>query len=247
MPFRGFPPKPRSYPKIWLSPDAQRKHEVLNYSANAVWDIDINSAEDGMLRIFRALRSLRRPLLPWSEVRKIIRDMPGMTLFLARYLRGQASLTPPRSIWLLSMAEQAPNPDSRILLSDQLDAFGLPKLKLDWRTTELDRRTHEAMASAVKDEFGRLGLAQVELADWLKPGSAGWSSNLLGAYHPTGSTRMSTDPKFGVVDEHCRVHGVGNLYIAGSSVFPTSGYANPTFTLGALAIRLADRIKANWS
>jgi choline dehydrogenase-like flavoprotein len=66
---------------------------------------------------------------------------------------------------------------------------------------------------------------------------------MFGAFHPSGTTRMATDPKRGVVDEHCRVHGTSNLYVAGSSVFPTSGYANPTFTIIALAIRLADRLK----
>jgi choline dehydrogenase-like flavoprotein len=242
--FRGFPPRPGPYPKIRLSYELQQREQVLNCSANVVWDIDIGSAEQGMLQVFRALRGLRRPLLPWSEVKKIIRDMPGMALFLARYLRGQASLTPPRSMWLLSMAEQAPNPASRIQLAEERDALGLHKLRLDWQTTELDHRTHAAMANAVRGEFGRLGLARVEVADWVRPGAAGWSSNLLGAYHPTGSTRMSHDPKLGVVDEQCRVHGVANLYIGGSSVFPTSGYANPTFTIAALAVRLADRLKA---
>jgi choline dehydrogenase-like flavoprotein len=59
-----------------------------------------------------------------------------------------------------------------------------------------------------------------------------------------GTTRMHADPRQGVVDVNCKVHGVDNLYIAGSSVFPTGGYANPTLTLVALALRLADRLKA---
>ena len=59
-----------------------------------------------------------------------------------------------------------------------------------------------------------------------------------------GSTRMHVDPKLGVVDEHCRVHGLHNLFVAGSSVFPTGGWANPTFTILALTIKLADHLRA---
>ena len=64
----------------------------------------------------------------------------------------------------------------------------------------------------------------------------------LGA-HPMGTTRMTDQPKLGVVDSDCRVHGLANLYVAGSSVFPTGGFANPTLSLVALALRLADHLK----
>ena len=63
--------------------------------------------------------------------------------------------------------------------------------------------------------------------------------------HPSGTTRMSEDPKLGVVDSNCQVHGVGGLYVAGASVFPTSGHANPTLMILSLAIRLADKIKVD--
>ena len=66
---------------------------------------------------------------------------------------------------------------------------------------------------------------------------------MSGGKHPTGTTRMDADPRRGVVDEHCRVHSLSNLHVAGSSVFPTAGWANPTLTIVALAIRLADRLK----
>ena len=58
-----------------------------------------------------------------------------------------------------------------------------------------------------------------------------------------GTTRMSADPAQGVVDADCRVHGMANLYVAGSSVFPTCGSANPTLTIVALALRLAAHLK----
>jgi choline dehydrogenase-like flavoprotein len=71
----------------------------------------------------------------------------------------------------------------------------------------------------------------------------GWPTLMPTSKHHMGTTRMSQDPRLGVVDKDCRVHEVGNLYIAGSSVFPTAGMANPTLTIVALAVRLADHIK----
>jgi choline dehydrogenase-like flavoprotein len=73
--------------------------------------------------------------------------------------------------------------------------------------------------------------------------SEDWQDNMIGGPHHMGSTRMSSDPRQGVVDANCRVHSVDNLYVAGSSVFTTSGYANPTFTLVTLALRLADTLR----
>ena len=79
----------------------------------------------------------------------------------------------------------------------------------------------------------------------LDPGTdaAGWPNSMTGGKHHMGTTRMHVDPRCGVVDPHCRVHDCANLYVAGSSVFPTCGYANPTLTIVALAVRLCDRLK----
>ena len=241
--FRGFPPQPRPYPRIRLSPSLQERQGVLNCYATVAWGIGEKTAEAAVLSLFRAARSFRTPKAIAGEFLEVTRDLPGTARFVARYLAGRASLTPPNSMWLMSGAEQAPNPDSRVTLSDKRDAMGLPRVQLDWRLTELDRRTASAMACAVRDEFQRLGLARAELPGWLQDESNGWRTNMSAPFHPSGTTRMASDPKRGVVDENCRVHGVTNLYVAGSSVFPTSGYANPTFTIVALAIRLADHIK----
>jgi choline dehydrogenase-like flavoprotein len=196
-----------------------------------------------MLQVFRTIRALRTPLVSLADFRRVIGDLPGTAAFVGRYLRGKSSLTPPKSMWLLSMCEQAPNPDSRVMLSDQRDPLGMLRIRLDWRLTELDRRTAEMTATSVRDEFSRLGIAQVKQAAWLSSASD-WRQHLSGAFHPTGTTRMSVNPGDGVVDANCRVHGTANLYVGGSSVFPTSGYANPTLTIVALAIRTADTLKS---
>ena len=84
-------------------------------------------------------------------------------------------------------------------------------------------------------------MGQVTPAEWL-PGEQ-WPASLVGGNHHMGTTRMSDDESTGVVDRNCRIHGLHGLYVAGSSVFPTSGYANPTLTIIAMALRLADHLR----
>jgi choline dehydrogenase-like flavoprotein len=96
----------------------------------------------------------------------------------------------------------------------------------------------------VAAEFGRLDVGRIRLNKLLLEDDARWSDNLSWFGHHMGTTRMSETPRTGVVDADCRVHGLANLYIAGSSVFPTSGYANPTLTILALSLRLADHLKS---
>ena len=142
---------------------------------------------------------------------------------------------------LSNACEQVPNAESRVQLSYERDALGMKRVALKWRLSALDRdsvrRSHEILAR----EIGRAGLGRV------KPGlgdaSGTWPADMNGARHHLGTTRMHADPKQGVVDADARVHGVANLYVAGSSVFPTSGSANPTLTIVALALRLADHLK----
>jgi choline dehydrogenase-like flavoprotein len=158
-----------------------------------------------------------------------------------------------RDVALLVRAEQAPNPESRVVLTDRTDPLGLPRLALDWRMTELDVRSVAALVKALDAELRRLGLGRVEIAPWLSDPAGGWrtdpliSAHPIGGYHHMGTTRMSDDPRSGVTDAFGRVHGVANLHIVGSSVFPTSSWANPTLTIAALALRTAQRVAADTS
>ncbi|MEM6587116.1 MAG: GMC family oxidoreductase [Pseudomonadota bacterium] len=142
---------------------------------------------------------------------------------------------------LLSQSEQAPNPSSRIMLSERRDRFGHSLALMDWRLGEIDKRCIVENVQALGLEYARLGMGRVKLADWLLDGDAMWG---IGAgTHHMGTTRMGLDPKTSVVDENCKVHGLANLYMAGASVFTTSSWVNPTLTLMALAVRLADHLK----
>jgi choline dehydrogenase-like flavoprotein len=143
---------------------------------------------------------------------------------------------------LVGYFEQAPNPASRISLGEERDALGQRKVRIDWRLTELDRHTYRTAASLFGNELARACGGRFELEPWLA-GDDGAPPQVRGTAHHLGTTRMADDPRRGVVDRHCRVHGMDNLHIAGSSVFPTGGWAFPTFTIVALSLRLADRLQ----
>jgi choline dehydrogenase-like flavoprotein len=136
-------------------------------------------------------------------------------------------------------AEQAPNPDSRIVLCDNTDRLGMPRIRIDWRYSEIDVQTVATAFRLLQNEFAGSGLGTLTLAADEPDVEAVIRRD--GAYggHHIGTARMGVSPREGVVDANCRVFGVSNLYVAGSAVFPTSGQANPTLTIVALAIRLA--------
>ncbi len=137
--------------------------------------------------------------------------------------------------------EQFPNPASRVTLSNARDALGQNRIAIDWRPGAAEKRAVRRALEHVADEFGRLGLGRVRIS--AMPDGDRWPAVMRGSRHHMGTTRMSSNPRMGVVDATCRVHGVDNLYIAGSSIFPSSGFANPTLTIVALALRLGDEVR----
>ncbi len=170
--------------------------------------------------------------------------LPGFEQALSRVVGeadGARGAPAPRAVFFMNEIEQAPNPSSRVRLGEERDALGMPRVRLEWRLSAIDklsiRRAHVLLAR----ELGRAGLGRLQLM--LSDDDHQWPPELGGGRHHMGTTRMHVDPKQGVVDETGRVHGVANLYVAGSSVFPTGGAANPTLTLVALALRLADHLK----
>ena len=137
--------------------------------------------------------------------------------------------------------EQAPNPDSRVTLATSRDPLGLRRLRLDWRLSELEWRTYERTAQAFGRAFERIGAGRMTAP---VPPNSRDDAAVLRSNHHLGTTRMSESAADGVVDADCRVHDCGNLYIAGGSTFPTVSWANPTFTLISLILRLADHLRA---
>lgn len=140
---------------------------------------------------------------------------------------------------LFARTEQAPNPDSRITFGETTDPNGQRVAKLEWKLGDLDRASLVAATERFGREIAKSGRGRLEI---LFP-KDGWPV-AGGGYHLMGTTRMSDDPRTGVVDKNQRVHGMENLYVTGSSVFPTSGCSNPTLTLVALTLRLAEHLGA---
>lgn len=146
------------------------------------------------------------------------------------------------AVQLYCLVEQRPDPNSRVTLSDKKDRLGMPISRTDWRISRQEKQTVQRMGRLVQQEFQRMGLPQPQLADWLNDLDNDFP--FTDRAHPIGTTRMSVNPREGVVNDRGQVHDVEGLYIAGSSVFPTAGHANPTLMIVALAIRLADHLKA---
>jgi choline dehydrogenase-like flavoprotein len=139
------------------------------------------------------------------------------------------------------MVETTPEPTSRVTLGARRDRFDMPRVRVDWRLRAEDRRGVERLLQAIRGALVAQGVGR--LVEPQAVDAAGWPIAMTGGRHHMGTTRMAADPRQGVVDPACRVHQVANLFVAGSSVFPTSGYVNPTLTIVALALRLADHLK----
>ncbi|MGH2770015.1 MAG: GMC oxidoreductase, partial [Actinomycetota bacterium] len=136
----------------------------------------------------------------------------------AVYARGRGRID---AILLRTRFEQAPNPDSRVLLIEERDQLGMPRMALDWRLTDADRRNVRRTLEALGAEVGRAGIGRLKILHGEQ--DTGWPEDLGGGQHLMGTTRMSDDPKRGVVDRNLRVHEMSNLFVAGCSVFPTPG------------------------
>ncbi|MFY7920956.1 MAG: GMC oxidoreductase [Gemmatimonas sp.] len=146
---------------------------------------------------------------------------------------------------LVIRQEQAPNAASRVTIGRETDALGVPRVRFDWQLTPLDKRSLRTLYTSVGREFGRLGIGRIQLRDWVREDDEHWPALVSGGWHDIGGTRMHADPRYGVVDADCRVHGLANLFLAGAGVFPTAGAANPTLTIVALALRLGDHLRSH--
>lgn len=190
----------------------------------------------------RALRRGKLPALPWLTDGKAIAALPSAIAYAMAQKRahravksGHPTRVHPPLMTLGAMAEQVPNRLSRVSLADDQDRFGVPIAELHWCLADIDRRS-----MARSQELAGPLLAAVlgaPVRSLIGEGTRVW-----GGSHQMGTTRMAESPRDGVVDADCRVHGMSNLYVAGASVFPTVGMANPTLTAVALALRLGTHI-----
>jgi choline dehydrogenase-like flavoprotein len=235
----------RHLARLTLAPETQRRAEVLDCAAVFVFEHDAGSGVEAAKELLRAARARHVPEHAAARAAAIVRNTPDLArLAYRRFRLGRSPDTRPRRVRLQIFAEQAPSRESRVTLSERRDALGLPLARVDWRLAEVDGRTVRAMVDAAGEELRRLGLGRVEPEPWVLDQRPERAGVLRDSFHTIGTTRMAAEAREGVVDADCRVHGLANLYVAGPSVFPTSGWANPTFAAVALALRLADRLRA---
>ncbi len=156
-----------------------------------------------------------------------------------------SSVDPIDGAWVDINFEQTPNRDSRVRLdgaADAVDAFGQRRIVMDWQLNDRDRRTANRALDLLAEEVGRLGLGRLRVLEGMTDLATRWPDRLTGSRHHMGTARMADDPAAGVTDANGRVHSTENLYICGSALFPSSGYANPTLTIVALALRQAEHL-----
>jgi choline dehydrogenase-like flavoprotein len=243
---RGSPPMA---PALVTPESLQREKGILNSAAT----FKIQRNPDLGLGLYKRMyMDLKHDLNASKSNRRIWHIyrgfLDGLQKFVPGFLMRTAARMRGMELYLMARAEQAPNPDSRVKLSSEIDALGCRRGDLDWQMSELDKRSVLELSLAVGREFERLGLGKLQVSPWLEDGTNAWpvdptvGNHPIGGYHHMGTTRMSESASTGVVDRNCAVHGYSNLHIAGSSVFTTGGWANPTLTILALAHRLGDHL-----
>jgi choline dehydrogenase-like flavoprotein len=141
--------------------------------------------------------------------------------------------------------EQAPNPNSRITLNADRDELGMPRVNLNWELTALEKRSIRTIHYLIGQQIAKSGLGRLKLRDYfVDEQDFSFPDATHGGNHHMGTARMSIEPSTGVVNTDLQVHGIANLYVAGSDCFPTASAVNPTLTLIALALRLSDQVKS---
>ena len=140
---------------------------------------------------------------------------------------------------VVHQTEQTPQADNRLELTATRDDYGRSRMAMAWRWSEADQDRVRRARDRFADAFETAGLGTFVQRDW----DNGRPRMIGGTHHHLGGLRMATTPEEGVVDADCQVHGTDNLFVAGSAVFPSGGYANPTLTVVALALRLGTRLR----
>jgi choline dehydrogenase-like flavoprotein len=226
------------------TPKWQREHETLNVSMGVT--LEESGADSTLQDLKDAYIGIRQRDVSPDVLRKLVRAMrhpQSAALPAYHYIVRGRTFVPGARMRIGLTSEQEPNPDSRIRLSHSTDALGMPRSDVHWELTELTLHTMRRFAQTLTQEFNRAGIGEITMEPWVFDDSCEWTRHITDQYHHIGTARMHDSPSQGVVDRNCRVHSVSNLYIGSSAVFPTSGHSNPTLTIIALCMRLADRLK----
>jgi choline dehydrogenase-like flavoprotein len=224
--------KTKASAELAISEQMQKEHRILNGTASLV-PLSIGRLQQSKLDSWtneNPKKAMKNMMKDWDlAAEKAKKDNTGAIS---------------KAYQLNTRIEQAPNPNSRITLGSELDALGVPRAHLHWELTALDKKSIRKIYELIGQQMGISNLGRVRLLEFLQdPNDDSFPDTVNGGWHHMGTTRMANSPKQGVVDSNCKVHGIANLYVAGSGCYTTSGAPNPTLTLVALSLRLSDHLK----
>lgn len=230
--------------RVVFSEELQRSEQLLNHSLHGYLIADAHRGPgfESYKRVAERIRRRhvedRRALV--ADMASMVRSMPQLVELGLKRVRGRIQ---PTEFVVVDQMEHEPDPESRVtILPRSTDQNGLPRVRLNWRIGASTRRSQHRMHELFRDALNRAGITTFSSNVLDHPDE---ELELWDMKHPSGTTRMSASPRTGVVDDNGRVHGIDNLYVAGSSVFPTTGHFNPTLVIVALSARLADHLARN--
>ena len=218
--------------ELAITKEKQEEHKILNGT------VSLSPSE------------FTKNLKPMIEIWKEDDPRKNLDSLFASFQKAgeQAASTPAanmnKTFELFTRIEQAPNPSSRVTLDTERDALGMPRATLHWELTMFEKRSIRKIYELIGQQIGKAGIGRVRLLEFLQDEmDESWPSYAGAGWHHMGTTRMSIDPKKGVVDADCKVHGISNLFTAGASNYVTAAAPNPTLTVIALSLRLSDYLK----
>jgi choline dehydrogenase-like flavoprotein len=236
---RGY----KYHSKFKFSPALQKQHETLNAGGTIAFSSEI---DESLGHIKESAKNLLRGRLNRLRPADLARALTNFPLLLKQTyhykVKHRAYVPKSARISLQVHCEQEPLSQSSISLSSDRDRFGLFRTKLDWRISEAEIRTIRIFTETVRDTLAQAQLASLKIDPDLYSTDGRLLSKLWDSNHHMGGARMSECPSKGVVTPDLRLHAVRNCYVCSAAVFPTSGFSNPTHTVLALAVRLADHL-----
>jgi choline dehydrogenase-like flavoprotein len=236
---RGY----KYHPKLKIEPSLAQQHRILNIAATMAFRSDTDEIQARIKQVAKEIFRGRIRELKAADLVYLGTNLPTLAQQVFRYQMQRRAFNPRSArIFLRVHCEQEPLSESSIALTENRDALGLFRAKLNWRVSSEEIRTIQTFAEMIRDTFARARLARVEIDPDLYSEDGRFLSKLDDSNHHMGGTRMSVSPADGVVDPDLRLHTTRNCYVCSSSVFPTSGFSNPTHTLLALAVRLAEHL-----
>ncbi len=242
--------------ELWLNHNDPLKLYEFVQGTKVRAELAISAEKQKELQVLNATVSLMplelsRKSLPAVTVYKEEDPRKGMdtlikysTLDKRNFLQRMFAKSMFQSYGMFTRAEQLPNPESRVVLSEEKDELGMPRADLKWTLSPIDKKTVYTINKLIGQQVGIAGIGRVRLKDWLADDNIKELPDYTsGGWHHLGTTRMSDNPKTGVVDANCKIHGIGNFYVAGASCYTTGGAVNPTLTCVAISLRLSDHLK----